>query len=235
MLEVQSRVTLKAATVLRELSPRRPASLLETVVDAWNSPLAKRTFDVVAASLLLVALAPLLLLVAVLIKLRDGGPVFFLQQRFGRDCRKFWCFKFRSMTVDAPARQAQYQSHNVHSGGITFKIKNDPRVTWIGWIIRKLSIDEMPQLWNVIKGDMSLVGPRPPVPEEVARYRRKHFGRLSVLPGITCFWQVEGRANLGFDEQFLLDMLYIKNRTMWLDIYLLLRTIPAVLSCRGAY
>jgi lipopolysaccharide/colanic/teichoic acid biosynthesis glycosyltransferase len=202
---------------------------------AVNSLRAKRLFDVIVALVGLVVFSPLFLLVAILIKLRDGGPVFFCQLRYGLNCELFWCYKFRSMTVDAHARRTATLADNVHGNGITFKLKCDPRVTLIGRIIRKSSIDELPQLWNVVKGDMSLVGPRPPLPEEVARYRPHHFARLEVLPGITCFWQVRGRANLCFEQQFRLDLRYIRNRGMALDLRLLLLTIPAVLSCRGAY
>jgi lipopolysaccharide/colanic/teichoic acid biosynthesis glycosyltransferase len=213
------------------LTPTENKTSAQSVV--WFD--AKSLLDVVVASATLVVLSPLFLLVAVLIKLSSRGPVLFTQQRVGRNGEPFAFYKFRSMRVHAPYQRAALLEQNQHGNGITFKIKRDPRVTWVGRIIRKLSIDELPQLWNVLKGDMSLVGPRPPIPEEVARYHPEHFARLAVLPGITCFWQVYGRADLPFEDQVRLDIEYIKKRTFWLDVRLLLLTVPAVLSCRGAY
>jgi lipopolysaccharide/colanic/teichoic acid biosynthesis glycosyltransferase len=196
---------------------------------------AKRQLDIVGAFSALILLSPVFLFVALLIKLTSRGPVFFAQQRVGQYGVSFLFFKFRSMRVGAPLQRAKLLCLNQHGEGITFKLKRDPRVSWFGRIIRTLSIDELPQLWNVLKGDMSLVGPRPPIPEEVARYRPEHFARLSVLPGLTCFWQVSGRAELGFEDQVRLDLMYISSQTFWLDVRLLLLTIPAVLSRRGAY
>jgi lipopolysaccharide/colanic/teichoic acid biosynthesis glycosyltransferase len=197
---------------------------------------AKRLLDVIVAMTTLIVLSPLFLIVAVIIKLSSRGGVFFTPQRIGKDGVPFTFFKFRSMRVDTHRFRIELLSENVHGNdSITFKLKHDPRTTCIGRVIRKLSIDELPQLWNVLKGDMSLVGPRPPIAEEVARYRPEHHARLSVLPGITCFWQVYGRANLAFEEQFQLDLRYIRTRTFWLDVRLLVLTIPAVLSCKGAY
>ena len=209
----------------------------------WSSQLhqglhsleAKRSLDVLIGTVAMILLSPLMLLVAVLIKLNDGGPVLFTQSRIGRFGVPFKFYKFRSMRTDAPKLKAALMGENLHGSGITFKLKRDPRITWIGRIIRKLSIDELPQLWNVLKGDMSLVGPRPPVPEEVKMYEPNHHLRFSVQPGITCLWQVLGRAKLPFDEQVLLDIEYIRNRTLWLDFRLLVMTVPAVVLCRGAY
>ncbi len=215
---------------------RRPAPTLSGILSrAVNSFAAKRVLDVLGAALALVLLSPLFLLVAVLVKATDGGPVFFVQRRVGRNGVLFDFYKFRSMVVDAPRLRDQLLEQNIHGAGITFKLEHDHRVTWIGRVIRRLSIDELPQLWNVLKGNMSLVGPRPPMPEEVARYRPADRGRLAVLPGITCLWQVRGRAHLCFEKQVKLDLEYIRTRTLWLDLRLLLQTVPAVLSCRGAY
>lgn len=149
--------------------------------------------------------------------------------------RRFRCWKFRSMSIDADQRKEELMEDNEMAGGTTFKIKRDPRVTRIGRFIRKASIDELPQLWNVFVGDMSLVGPRPPVPQEVAEYDAYEMRRLAVKPGITCIWQVSGRSDIPFREQVRLDIEYISKRCVWLDLMLLLKTIPAVLFARGAY
>jgi lipopolysaccharide/colanic/teichoic acid biosynthesis glycosyltransferase len=212
---------------------RNPVSdLIGSVLD---SPALKRCLDVVVAAAALVLLSPLFLVVSLLIKITDGGPVLFVQRRVGRNGTGFFMFKFRSMRVHAHALLRSLAGENIHGSGITFKVKRDPRVTWVGRIIRKISIDELPQLWNILKGDMSLVGPRPALPEEVARYRPADRERLRVLPGLTCFWQVQGRGDLPFEDQVQLDIEYVRTRTLWLDAKLLLLTVPAVLRCRGAY
>lgn len=195
----------------------------------------KRALDILLSMGALIALAPFFAIVAVLVKFQDGGPVFFKQKRIGRDGRPFWCYKFRSMIPNAEAMKALLIARNVHGeNGITFKIESDPRITPVGRLLRRASIDEMPQLFNVFKGDMSLVGPRPPLPAEVARYTEDQMQRLRVSPGLTCLWQVSGRAELPFEEQVRLDLEYIANRSLSLDISLLFRTIPAVLFGRGA-
>jgi len=184
---------------------------------------------------MLVLLAPLFAVVALLIKLTSRGPVLFAQNRVGKDGREFRFFKFRSMVVDAEAKKAELLNWNDHQDSITFKMKKDPRVTWIGKLIRRTSIDELPQVWNVLVGDMSLVGPRPAVPQEVAKYTPQERKRLAVTPGLTCIWQVSGRGNIPFDGQVAMDLDYIRNRSLWLDLTLLARTVPAVLSARCAY
>ncbi|PYM17025.1 MAG: glycosyl transferase [Verrucomicrobia bacterium] len=196
---------------------------------------AKRAFDAAASSLVLLLLSPLFLLIALLIKLEDGGPVFFVQTRVGKWGRHFRMFKFRSMYVDAEQRLQELLAHNQHREGITFKMKNDPRITRVGKWLRRLSLDELPQLINVSKGDMSLVGPRPPVPREVAMYSAAERRRLMAIPGITCLWQIGGRAEIDFSGQVQLDVQYIESQTFWGDLKILLKTIPAVLSGRGAY
>ena len=198
-------------------------------------PAAKRVLDVVGAALGLLLLTALLLIVAVLIRIESPGPVFFAQTRIGRRENPFRCWKFRSMTIDAEQRKAELMARNEMPGGTTFKMKHDPRITRVGRFIRKASIDELPQLWNVLIGEMSLVGPRPPVPAEVARYSAVDRQRLSVKPGITCTWQVTGRSDIPFREQVALDLRYIQERSLLLDIRLLLMTVPAVLLARGAY
>ncbi|MGE3316318.1 MAG: sugar transferase [Planctomycetaceae bacterium] len=196
---------------------------------------AKRGLDLVVAIPVLVLIAPVLAVVALCIKLWDRGPIFFVQKRVGERGREFNCYKFRSMVPNAEKLKDALLCQNEHGDNRTFKMHCDPRITWIGRIIRKMSIDELPQLWNVVLGDMSLVGPRPPVPNEVNLYSESDRRRLLVRPGITCIWQVSGRGDLPFSEQVRLDLEYIENRNLLLDIKLLAMTIPAVLSGRGAY
>ena len=195
--------------------------------------LLKRMFDVVASGLGMLALSPLLGIVALIIKLQDGGPVLFEQERSGLYGRSFGMLKFRSMVLNAEALRAELEAQNEMDGPV-FKIKRDPRITRIGAFIRKTSIDELPQLWNVFRGDMSLVGPRPPIPAEVAQYERWQMRRLSMKPGITCIWQVSGRNQISFESWMKLDLEYIDNWTFWLDIKLLMMTVPVVLLQRGA-
>lgn len=195
----------------------------------------KRMFDITVSLACLLCLWPLFLIVAVLIKLTDGGPVLFWQTRVGLYGKEFVFPKFRSMVMNAETLKASLLDQNDHMQGVTFKMKHDPRVTWIGRIIRKLSIDELPQLWCVLKGDMSLVGPRPPLPGEVAEYTLSDRRRLDVIPGLTCIWQVSGRGDIPFHEQVQLDLQYIESQSPWLDLKLLLQTIPAVILGKGAY
>lgn len=199
------------------------------------SNLIKRGLDIAVAVTVLILLAPLMALVALLIKLTDQGPVLYWQNRVGRHGELFRFPKFRSMVVDADQLRPQLISTNDHGESITFKMARDPRITWIGSIIRKTSIDELPQLWLVLRGQMSLVGPRPPLPSEVAQYTLAARRRLDVRPGLTCLWQVSGRGDLSFEEQLALDIEYIDNQSLALDLTLLVRTIPAVVIGRGAY
>jgi len=203
--------------------------------DGYSYQLLKRAMDCIGAGIGLLVLSPLFAVMAILIKLESAGPVLFSQTRIGKDGVEFRCWKFRSMFQDAEQRKQELMQQNEMAGGVTFKMKHDPRVTRVGRFIRKASIDELPQLWNVFNGDMSLVGPRPPVPQEVAQYTAHERQRLAVKPGITCIWQVSGRSDIPFNEQVLLDIQYIQSRSLWLDISLLLRTIPAVLLARGSY
>jgi len=195
----------------------------------------KRVLDIVGSFTLIVVTFPILALAAVLVKLTDGGPMLFIQNRVGRGGQVFRCYKLRSMVVDAERVKKELLAANQHADARTFKIVNDPRITWIGKIARKYSIDELPQLFNVLKGDMSLVGPRPPVPSEVALYNSYDFRRLEVKPGLTCLWQISGRSNLAFPEQVKLDVDYIQRRSLAFDLKILLMTIPAVLTAKGAY
>ena len=198
-------------------------------------PICKRGFDIISALILLMVLGPLLAIVALLIKCDTKGPVFFHQKRVGLGGSSFTMWKFRSMSTDAEETKSLLEKDNEMHNGVLFKMKQDPRITRVGSLIRKASIDELPQLLNVLKGDMSLVGPRPPLPQEVAKYSRKDFQRLMVLPGITCLWQVCGRSDIPFEQQVELDLQYIESQSFWFDVVLLLRTIPAVLTAKGAY
>jgi lipopolysaccharide/colanic/teichoic acid biosynthesis glycosyltransferase len=196
----------------------------------------KRLLDITLATLGIVVLSPLLLLVSVAIKCTDWGPVLYKQQRVGRNGRVFPFFKLRSMVRSADTLRGELASQNHHGDRcVTFKIPNDPRITRVGRWIRKLSIDELPQLWCVLTGDMTLVGPRPPLPSEVAQYRAKDRRRLAVTPGLTCIWQVSGRGDVPFSKQVRMDIDYIERRSLWLDLKLLAKTIPAVLGHKGAY
>ena len=201
-----------------------------------GSRLAKRLIDLVLATVALLLVMPLLLPIALLIKLTDGGPILFWQIRVGKWGKPFRFPKLRSMVVDAEATHARLQTANHHGDqSITFKMRDDPRVTWIGRLIRKTSIDELPQLWCVIKGEMSLVGPRPALLSEVERYTPDNRRRLDIKPGLTCIWQVSGRSDIPFEEQCRMDVQYIEEQTLMADLRLLLKTIPAVLTGRGAY
>lgn len=196
---------------------------------------AKRTIDIIGALSGLLLLSPLLLLTMLAVRLDSEGPVFFSQQRVGYRGETFRFWKFRSMYVDAEQRWSDFSRHNEMPGGVLFKIKNDPRVTRVGRVIRRFSIDELPQLWNVLRGDMSLVGPRPALPGETEQYSLSDRERLNATPGITCDWQVSGRSELPFERQVEMDKHYIQQASVWLDIKLILKTIPAVIQGRGAY
>jgi exopolysaccharide biosynthesis polyprenyl glycosylphosphotransferase len=194
----------------------------------------QRAFDLSASLFLLILLALPMLVIAVIVKLDTPGPVLFKQRRVGKDGREFWFYKFRSMVADAEARRAALLQMN-EASGLLFKIKNDPRITRSGRWLRKLSLDELPQLLNVVRGDMSLVGPRPALPVEVVQYTSRQRRRLAVKPGITGLWQVSGRSDLPFDRSIELDLEYIERQSLWLYIKILFLTFPAVLQGRGAY
>ncbi len=208
-------------------------ALREPSIGTVNS-LFKRAFDIFCSSLILVLSSPLLLLTAIAIKLDSPGPVIFRQKRLGRNGRSFTAYKFRSMRQGAEEEQPRLDGMNQATAPL-FKIRDDPRLTRVGKFIRRTSLDELPQLWNVIKGDMSLVGPRPPMVAEVEQYADWHMRRLEVSPGVTGLWQVSGRSELTFDEMVMLDIYYIENWSPWMDFYILLKTIPTVMLARGAY
>ncbi len=199
------------------------------------SKASKRGVDVLGSLVALLAFSPIFAITAALIKLEDGGPVFFGQKRVGLEGRSFTCWKFRSMIVNADAVKDKLAEQNQHEAGVTFKMKDDPRITKVGKYIRKLSVDEFPQFYNVLRGDMSLVGPRPPVPKEVALYKAFHLRRLMAKPGITCLWQIGGRADIDFEGQVRLDLEYIRAQSLKQDILILLKTVPAVILGKGAY
>ena len=185
----------------------------------------KRLIDIVGSLCGIILLSPLFLIVAILIKLEDPkGKVFFAQERNGRYPKTFKMYKFRSMVHNAEDLLKDLMDRNEQTGPV-FKINDDPRITKVGKVIRKTSIDELPQLFNVLKGDMSLVGPRPPIPHEVEQYNSYQMQRLAVKPGLTCIWQVSGRNNIGFDEWVEMDIEYIKTRNLWLDIKLIFKTV----------
>ena len=185
----------------------------------------KRLIDIVGSLCGIILLSPLFLIVAVLIKLEDPkGKVFFAQERNGRYPKTFKMYKFRSMVHNAEDLLKDLMDRNEQTGPV-FKINDDPRITKVGKVIRRTSIDELPQLFNVLKGDMSLVGPRPPIPHEVDQYNSYQMQRLAVKPGLTCIWQVSGRNNIGFDEWVEMDIEYIKTRNLWLDIKLIFKTV----------
>jgi exopolysaccharide biosynthesis polyprenyl glycosylphosphotransferase len=222
-----SRLTVQPLGGITALS-LRPARLSGTQV------VAKFAFDIVVSALLLVLLSPLLLFVAIAIKLTSPGPVLYTQRRVGLRGRPFTMLKFRTMRRDADKEvETLRQAHGVND--VMFKLKNDPRVTRIGRWLRTFSLDELPQLFNVIRGDMSLVGPRPPLPEEVTKYEDWHFDRLEAPPGITGLWQVSGRSDLPFDDCVRLDIFYIENWSLAYDLYILAKTVPVLLLKRGAY
>lgn len=194
---------------------------------------AKRVFDVAVATAVLLVMSPVLFVVAMLVKMTSPGPIFFAQERVGQNGRTFKMYKFRSMVVDAEARLKELQTLNEMDGPV-FKIKNDPRLTPIGKFIRKTSLDEFPQFLNVLRGEMSVVGPRPPLPSEVTQYERWQRRRLSVKPGITCTWQIRtGRNDVTFDDWMKMDLEYIERWSLYEDLRILVRTVPAVLFGRG--
>lgn len=225
---------------LMKLTQKKSKSSISYKIALWDYTiksviLFKKFLDVVASLILIILLSPLFLVTAISIYIEDPGPVFYIAPRVGKDGRHFGFIKFRSMVMNADKIKDQLLEQNESKAGVIFKMKRDPRVTRTGRFIRRFSIDELPQLFNVLKGDMSLVGPRPPLPREVAEYTLLDRKRLHVMPGITCLWQVKGRSDIPFDEQVQLDMQYIKSNSFWKDVKILLMTIPAVISGKGAY
>ena len=199
---------------------------------AWK--IIKRSMDVVGSLLGLILTSPIMLGVAIAVKRCDGGPALFSQTRVGKNGKEFKMYKFRSMYIDAEQRLAELQKFN-EVDGPAFKMENDPRITKVGKFIRRTSLDELPQLWNVLKGDMSIVGPRPPLPREVVQYNDWDWGRLAVKPGLTCYWQVSGRSDVSFDEWMKLDLQYVEEQGFWTDVKVIFKTVGVVVLGKGAY
>jgi lipopolysaccharide/colanic/teichoic acid biosynthesis glycosyltransferase len=208
------------------LTPAAPGS-------SWLYEAAKRGLDFGVAALLLVVALPVWCAAALLVRLTSPGPILFRQVRSGKDGAPFVCFKFRTMVADAEQRRDHLLRINEMSGPV-FKVKRDPRITWVGAVLRKTSVDELPQLINVLRGEMSLVGPRPALPSEVDRYSAIQRQRLLVKPGLTCLWQISGRNLIDFDRWIELDIEYVRRRSFLLDLTILVQTVPAVISGRGA-
>ena len=227
--------------LLRELASRvqgnarRSMRLLAWRFTVGASYAAKRAIDILASGIGMILLSPVYLAIAAAVKFTSPGPVIFSQIRVGRYGRHFRFYKFRSMRTDAEAMKDSLMAQNESKDGVIFKMKDDPRITKVGKFLRRTSLDELPQLWNVFIGDMSLVGPRPPVPREVEQYTLEDRKRLDVIPGITCLWQIKGRSTIPFNEQVRLDQEYILAPSVWKDIVILLKTIPAILGGKGAY
>lgn len=223
----------KLARPAFQSSPALPAVALKFVADDYRL-IIKRIIDIVGSAVALVALAPLFVVLAIAVKATSRGPVFFAQERFGLNKRRFRMFKFRTMVVHAEALQPELEAHNEARGPV-FKMRRDPRVTALGRLLRRTSLDELPQLWNVLKGDMSLVGPRPLPDRDVLRFSEAWLmRRFSVLPGLTGLWQISGRSDLPFDDWIRLDLHYIDTWSLRLDAQVLWRTLPAVIGGRGA-
>ena len=196
--------------------------------------ICKRVMDILGAGCGLVLLSPVIIIVAILVKFSSKGPVFFSQKRVGKNGKEFDMYKFRSMVVNAEELKEKLAAQNEMSGPM-FKMKEDPRVTKVGKFIRKTSIDELPQLWNVLKGDMSLVGPRPSLPKEVAQFEDWMYRRLEVKPGLTCYWQVSGRNNIDFEDWMKLDVRYVEEKNLWIDIKLIFKTVGVLFGDKNAH
>ena len=209
-----------------------PAFTFDSKLGSPTQLAIKRTIDVVGAIVGLLVALPVFVAAAIAIKIYDRGPLFFKQERIGEGGRRFYFYKFRSMCTDAESQKASLAAINELDGPV-FKVKKDPRVTPVGRFLRKYSLDELPQLLNVLRGDMSLVGPRPPVPDEVARYSWWQRRRISVRPGLTCVWQVSGRNKVSFDQWMEMDMFYIDNWSLWMDFKLMVQTMPALVKGTG--
>mgnify|MGYP001435287424 FL=1 len=194
----------------------------------------KRLIDIICSFVGILVLSPLFIIIAIIIKFTSKGPVFFSQKRVGRNGKEFDMYKFRSMVVNAEELKEKLAAQNEMSGPM-FKMKDDPRVTKVGKFIRKTSIDELPQLWNILKGDMSLVGPRPSLPKEVAQFDDWMYKRLEVKPGLTCYWQVSGRNNIDFEDWMKLDVRYVEEKNLWIDIKLIYKTVFVLFGDKNAH
>ncbi len=239
-IDIVTNPRMKEIERLMLLGKQRNRYQMQLKVTAWEwtvtfAKFIKTFLDVFLSLILLILLSPVFLITAIIIYITDPGPIFYTAPRVGLDGAVFGFIKFRSMYVDADKMKDKLMQQNESTGGVIFKMRHDPRVTKIGRFIRRFSIDELPQLINVLKGDMSLVGPRPPLPREVMEYTLEDRKRLHVKPGITCLWQIKGRSDIPFQQQVQLDMQYIRSQNFWNDALILLKTIPAVISGKGAY
>lgn len=232
------RLELELSVLKRRQMPISPISFKDRLHDFFIIcyPALKRMLDIAVSLSMLIALSPILIIVSVIIKFQDGGNVIYYSTRVGTRGKYFRFPKFRSMKLNADSLLDHLKKDNQHGkDGVTFKMKKDPRITGFGRIMRRFSMDELPQLWCVLKGEMSLVGPRPPIPSEVDQYKLSEMHRFDVKPGLTCFWQVMGRAEIPFEGQVELDLKYVRERSFYLDLKLLMMTIPAILYGKGAY
>ena len=230
---VKEEVTTRAGRVLDAgVSTAAPVPI--EIRQSSMYDLGKRIFDLAAGSLILLLLLPIIPLIAIMIKLDSPGPVFFKQERVGKNGRVFKFFKFRSMYREAERRRGEVESLNEQEGPV-FKARLDPRVTVVGGFLRRSSLDEIPQIFNVLRGEMSIVGPRPHLPAEVKKYQPWHRKRLEVTPGITCLWQISGRSHVNFNEWMRLDVEYLRLRSFKTDLAIFLKTVPAVIARKGAY
>jgi exopolysaccharide biosynthesis polyprenyl glycosylphosphotransferase len=221
-------------SIIHPRQTRNDSTIQSALRDSRLYEYSKRLFDLVVGGVLLLLLIPVFPIIAIMIKLDSRGPVLYKQVRMGKNGQLFKFYKFRSMVRDAENSRDQLSNLNEQDGPI-FKIKADPRITAVGQFLRRSSLDEIPQIFNVLKGDMSIVGPRPPLPSEVAAYEPWHKQRLEVKPGITCLWQISGRSHISFNEWMRLDLEYLKNRSIKTDFLILLKTLPAVIARKGAY
>ena len=227
--------------LLRELAERRRKGGRRVLrcrlrrLSAKAAAAARRAADVGMAGAAILVLLPVFAAAWAAIRLTSRGKAIFVQTRVGRHGRHFAFYKFRSMVDGAEGCRDELLGRNESADGVTFKMRKDPRITPVGRFLRKFSIDELPQLWNVIRGDMALVGPRPPLPSETAQYTPEERKRLDVTPGLTCLWQILGRCEIPFKVQVLLDKAYIRRKGLWRDVWILLRTVPVVVSGRGAW
>ena len=196
--------------------------------------ICKRGIDIIGAGSGLLLLSPVIAIVSCAVKFTSKGPIFFSQKRVGKNGQLFDMYKFRSMVVNAEELKEKLANQNEMSGPM-FKMKDDPRVTKVGKFIRKTSLDELPQLWNVLKGDMSLVGPRPSLPKEVKQFEKWMYKRLTVKPGLTCYWQVSGRNNIDFEDWMKLDISYVEDRNLWIDIKLIFKTVGVLFGDKNAH
>ena len=194
----------------------------------------KRLIDIICSFVGILVLSPLFIIIAIIVKFTSKGPIFFSQKRVGRNGKEFDMYKFRSMVVNAEELKEKLAAQNEMAGPM-FKMKDDPRVTKVGKFIRKTSIDELPQLWNILKGDMSLVGPRPSLPKEVAQFEDWMHKRLDVKPGLTCYWQVSGRNNIDFEDWMKLDIRYVEEKNLWIDIKLIFKTVGVLFGDKNAH